>query len=169
MRPLEKDFAPYYKGYIEQVKGDDIVNVLEEQLNTATKFFNSIPEGKGNYAYAEGKWSVKELLGHVIDCERVFAYRALCIARGEKQSLPGLEQDDYVKEAAFNKRTLKDLADEFSFVRKSNLVLFKSFSERELDKRGIASKNEVTVRAILFIIAGHCTHHIKVLKEKYGV
>ena len=169
MRPSEKDFAPYYKGYIEQVKGDDIVNVLGEQLNTATKFFNSIPEEKGTRAYAEGKWSVKEVLGHVIDCERVFAYRALCIARGEKQSLPGFEQNDYVEEAAFNKRGLKDLADEFSSLRKSNLALVKSFSDKELNKRGLVNENEITVCAILFIIAGHCMHHIKVLKEKYGV
>ena len=169
MRPSEKDFAPYYKSYIEQVIGDDILNVLEDQLNTAVKFLNSIPEEKGTHAYAEGKWSVKELLGHVIDCERVFAYRALCIARGEKQSLPGFEQNDYVEEAAFNKRTLKDLADEFSLVRKSNLALFKSFSDKELNKRGLANENEVTVCAILFIIAGHCMHHIKVLKERYGV
>jgi uncharacterized damage-inducible protein DinB len=169
MRPSEKDFAPYYKGYVEQIKGDDILDVLEDQLNVTIKFFNSIPEEKGNYAYAEGKWSVKEVLGHVVDTERVFAYRALCIARGEKQQLPGFEQDDFVREAGFNKRTLKDLSDEFTFLRKSNLVLFKSFSENELNRRGIASKNEVTVRAILFIIAGHGTHHIKVLREKYGV
>ena len=109
------------------------------------------------------------MLGHVIDCERIFATRALCIARGERQSLPGFEQDDYVKEAKFNKRTLKDLIDEFSLVRKSNLVLFKTFTDNELNKRGIASENEVTVRAILFIIAGHGMHHIEVLKEKYGV
>ena len=169
MRPSEKDFAPYYKEYIEQIKEDNIINVLDAQLNTATKFFNSIQEGKGNYAYAEGKWSVKEVLGHVIDCERVFAYRALCIARGEKQSLPGFEQNDYVEEAAFNKRGLKDLADEFSSLRKSNLALVKSFSDKELNKRGLVNENEITVCAILFIIAGHCMHHIKVLKEKYGV
>jgi len=169
MRPSEKDYASYYKGYISQIKGDDILNILEKQLNTATKFLNSIPEGKGNYAYAEGKWSVKEVLGHVIDCERIFATRALCIARGEKQSLPGFEQDDYVQEAKFNKRTLKDFIDEFSLVRKSNLVLFKTFSDNELNKRGIASENEITVRAILFIISGHGMHHIEVLKEKYGV
>ena len=169
MRPSEKDYAPYYKGYISQIKGDDILNILEEQLSTATKFFNSIPEEKENYAYAEGKWIVKDVLGHVIDCERIFATRALCIARGEKQPLPGFEQDDYVKEAGFNKRSIKDLAAEFTYVRKSNLALFKFFSEEELNKRGIASNNEVTVRAILFIIAGHGMHHIKILKEKYGV
>ena len=169
MRPSEKDYASYYKGYISEIKGDDILSILEEQLNSATKYFDSIPEEKGNYAYAEGKWSVKEVLGHVIDCERIFAARALCIARGEKQSLPGFEQDDYVREANFNKRTLKNLTDQFSLVRKSNLILFETFSDNELNKRGIANENEVTVRAILFIIAGHGLHHIKILKEKYGL
>jgi uncharacterized damage-inducible protein DinB len=169
MRPSEKDYAPDYKDYIEQIKGDDIVNILEEQLNTTTKFFNSIPEEKGNYSYADGKWSIKEVLGHLIDSERIFAFRALCIARGEKQSLPGFEQDDYAKEGGFNKRTLKNLLEELNFVREANLSLFKSFSENEFNKRGVASENEVTVRAILFIIAGHGMHHFKVLKEKYGV
>ena len=169
MRPSEKDYASYYKVYIEQIKGDDVLSVLEDQLTIATKFFSTISEAKGNYAYAAGKWSVKEVIGHMIDVERIFATRALCIARGEKQSLPGFEQDDYVKQAGFSKRYLNDLVAEFSLVRKSNVALFKSFSEEELNKRGTASKNEITVCAILFIIAGHCMHHINVLKEKYGV
>lgn len=169
MRPSEKDYAPYYKSYIEKIKGDDIIDIFQEQLNTASEFFLLIPEEKGNYTYAEGKWCIKEVLGHLVDTERIFAYRALCIARGEKQSLPGYEQDDYVKEAGFNKRTLKDLSDEFAFLRKSNIALFNSFTESELNRRGIVNESEVTVRAILFIIAGHCMHHIKVIKEKYGV
>lgn len=169
MRPSEKDYSPHFKSYVDQIKTDDILNVLEVQLNTASKLFSDIPEEKGNYAYAKGKWSIKEVLGHVIDSERVFAYRALCIARGEKQSLPGFEQDDYVEEADFNKRTLSNLIEEFSLVRKSNLVLFKTFLEKDLNKRGVASENEVTVRAILFIIAGHGMHHINILKDKYGV
>jgi uncharacterized damage-inducible protein DinB len=169
MRPSEKDYAPYYKGYIEKIKGDNILGILQEQLTTISDFFKNIPEEKGNYAYAEGKWSIKEVLGHMIDTERVFAYRAFCFARGEKQSLPGFEQDDYVKEGSFNKRELKDLVNEFTLVRKANLALFSSFSEKELNNRGSANKNEVTVLAVLFITAGHTLHHITVLKEKYGV
>jgi uncharacterized damage-inducible protein DinB len=169
MRPSEKDYAPYYKGYIDKIKGDGINYILHEQLTSISDFFKNVSEEKGNYAYAEGKWSVKEVLGHMIDTERVFAYRALCIARGEKQSLPGIEQDDYVKEGSFNKRGLKDLVNEITLVRKANLVLFDSFSEKELNRRGIASNNEVTVRALLFIIAGHAMHHITILREKYSV
>ena len=169
MRPTEKDYAPYYKGYIDKIKEDDINNILRDQVASISEFFKSVSEEKGNYAYAEGKWSVKEVLGHMIDTERIFAYRALCIARGEKQSLPGMEQDDYVREGSFNKRGLSDLANEFTLVRKANLALFNSFSEDELNSRGIASNNGVTVRAILFIIAGHAMHHITILREKYGV
>jgi len=169
MRPLEKDYAPSYKVYIDNIKGDDINGILREQLNSISDFFKTVTEEKGNYSYAEGKWSVKEVLGHVIDTERVFAYRALCFARKEKQSLPGMEQDDYVRAGSFNKRGLKDLVNEFTLVRKANLALFNSFSEDELNSRGIASNNEVTVRALIFIIAGHAMHHIAVLREKYGV
>ena len=169
MRPLEKDYAPSYKVYIDNIKGDDINGILREQLNSISDFFKTVTEEKGNYSYAEGKWSVKEVLGHVIDTERVFAYRALCFARKEKQSLPGMEQDDYVRGGSFNKRELKDLVNEFTLVRKANLALFDSFSEDELNRRGVASDNEVTVRALIFIIAGHAMHHIAVLREKYGV
>jgi uncharacterized damage-inducible protein DinB len=169
MRPSEKDYAPYYKGYIDKIKGDDIIDILQKQLTSISEFFKNVSEEKGNYAYADGKWSVKEVLGHMLDTERVFAYRALCIARKEKQSLPGMEQDDYVREGSFNKRRLKDLVNEFSLVRKANLALFNSFSERDLNNRGIASNNEVTVRALLFIIAGHAMHHITILREKYSV
>jgi uncharacterized damage-inducible protein DinB len=169
MRPSEKDYNPYYKGYIDKIKGDNILSILEEQITTISDFFRVIPEEKGNYAYAEGKWSIKEVLGHMIDTERAFSYRAFCFARGEKQSLPGFEQDDYVREGNFNKRALKDLVNEFTLLRKANLALFNSYSEDELNKRGIANKNEITVRAILFITAGHALHHTSVLKEKYGV
>ena len=169
MRPLEKDYAPSYKVYIDNIKGDDINGILREQLDSISDFFKTVTEEKGNYSYAEGKWSVKEVLGHVIDTERVFAYRALCFARKEKQSLPGMEQDDYVRGGSFNKRELKDLVNEFTLARKANLALFDSFSEDELNRRGVASDNEVTVRALIFIIAGHAMHHIAVLREKYGV
>jgi len=167
MRPLKNDYAEYYHKYIQELKSDNILEILEEQLNSNLELFNRISEEKANYRYAEGKWSIKELLGHMLDTERIFAYRALCIARGEKQDLPGMEQDDYVKEANFDKRQFTDIVKEYELVRKSNLQLFRSFSEKELSRRGLANDNEVTVLAIMFIIAGHEFHHIKVLKEKY--
>jgi len=166
-RPSKNDYAEYYHKYIREIESDNIVEVLEKQLNTTLNILKDLPEDKGNYSYAEGKWSIKEVLGHCIDTERIFAYRALCIARGEKQSLPGMEQDDYAKHGEFNKRTLKNLLDEYELMRKSNIILFNSFQEKVLQNRGVASENEVTVLALMFIIAGHELHHIKVLKEKY--
>jgi len=167
MRPNQSDYAPYYANYIKLVDGEDILKILNDQSKITQDILNSFSEHKGNYRYADGKWTVKEVVGHLLDTERVFAYRALCIARGEKKSLPGIEQDDYVKEGNFNRRELFELNYEFRLLRESNLLLFRSFAPEMLWKRGFASEASVTVLAILFIIAGHEKHHIKVLREKY--
>lgn len=167
MRPLEKDYAPYYKSYIDNVEGDNIIEILNKQNQITQNVLNSFSELKGNFSYAPGKWTVKEVVGHMIDTERVFAYRALCIARGEQQPLPGFEQDDYVKEGNFNKRDLFDLNYDYRLLRESNLLLFKSFDEKMLARRGTASGYEVTVNALLFMIAGHSFHHIEILKTRY--
>jgi len=167
MRPDQSDYAPYYANYIKLVDGEDILKILNDQSKITQDVLNSFSEHKGNYRYADGKWTVKEVVGHLLDTERVFAYRALCIARGEKKSLPGMEQDDYVKEGNFNRRELFEINYEFRLLRESNLLLFRSFAPEMLWKRGFASEASVTVLAILFIIAGHEKHHIKVLREKY--
>lgn len=166
-RPKQGDYMPYQETYIKTVEGNDILKVLEEQLKNVPDFLNSITEEKGRYKYAEGKWTVKEVVEHITDTERIFAYRALCIARGEKQVLPGFEQDDYVKEANSNNRNLSELIEEFRKVREANLSLFKSFSEDVINKKGSVNTYQITVNAILFIIAGHANHHLKVIKEKY--
>lgn len=157
----------YYDSYIDRVRDKEPLKVLEDQMNSTQDLFTSISDEKGNFAYAEGKWTIKELIGHLIDSERVFGYRALRFARGDKTELPGFEQDDYVAAADFSKRSLSDLAEEFYLVRKSNLLLFKSFSEEELSRTGIANGGEVSVEALLYIIVGHENHHINVIKEKY--
>ena len=167
MKPDQSDYAPYYDNYIKLVEGEDILKILNDQSKITQDVLNSFSEHKGNYRYADGKWTVKEVVGHLLDTERVFAYRALCIARAEKKSLPGFEQDDYVKEGNFNRRELFELNYEFRLLRESNLLLFRSFTPEMLWKRGFASEASVTVLAILFIIAGHEKHHIKVLREKY--
>jgi uncharacterized damage-inducible protein DinB len=167
MRPDQSDYAPYYANYIKLVEGEDILKILNDQSKITQDILNSFSEHKGNYRYADGKWTVKEVVGHLLDTERVFAYRALCIARGEKKSLPGFEQDDYVNEGNFNRRELFELNYEFRLLRESNLLLFRSFAPEMLWKRGFASEASMTVLAILFIIAGHEKHHIKVLREKY--
>lgn len=169
MNFLEPDEYPeYYSGYIKLIPKDkNIIDVLEKGRNNMQLFIKSLPEEKGNYAYAEGKWSIKEVLGHLADVERVMTYRSMCIARGEKQSLPGFEQDDYVKTGEFNKRTLAGLAEELLLLRNSGLVLFKSFSEEDGLRWGKANNYDTTARAYMFIIAGHELHHMKILQERY--
>ena len=167
MRPNPADYNSYYETYIKEIGGDDILKILNEQNKKTQEVLNSFSEHKGNYRYADGKWTVKEVVGHLLDTERVFAYRALCVARGEKKSLPGFEQDDYVKDGNFNSRNLSDLNYEFRLLRESNLLLFRSFSEDMLNKRGTANSSAITVRAILWIIAGHEKHHVKILLERY--
>ena len=133
-RPKQGDYAEYYEDYISGIKDDDIHKVLESQLSEAVVFFKSIPEEKSNYGYAEGKWNIKEVIGHITDTERVFAYRAMCFGRGEKQALPGFEQDDYVKEGNFTYRTMSELINEFRLLREADLLLFKSFNENILSR-----------------------------------
>lgn len=167
MRPNKNDYAPYYERYVSLIKGDDIHKILSLQSFETQAVLNSFPKEMGNFAYAPGKWTVKEVVGHLIDTERVMAYRAMCIARGEQQALPGFEQDDYVKNGNFNQRELFDLNYEFRLLRESNMLLAKSFSEDAFQKRGIANKNEITVLALLYIIAGHEKHHMNILVERY--
>lgn len=165
-KPSEGDYAPYYANYIKNVP-DDALKAFENQLDTTNAFFKSIPNDKIDFRYAEGKWSIKEVVGHLIDNERVMAYRALAIARNEKQSLPGYDEKDYMRESNYSIRNYSDLVEELKKVRESNILMFKSFSEEVLDRRGVANNSEVTVRAILFIITGHTIHHINITRERY--
>ncbi len=167
MRPQKGDYADHYHNYIEMVEGEDIVQVLEDHLQTFENFYSSITEEQGEFAYAQGKWTIKEVIGHVIDAERIMAYRALAFSRAEEQALPGFEQDEYVANSNFGERKLDDLINEFKTLRTSNIALFKSFSEKQFNRKGTASGNEVSVLALAFIIAGHELHHQKILKERY--
>lgn len=167
MRPAKGDYGEYYQPYIDLVKGDDILRILVEQNMESQNILNSISESKGNYAYAEGKWTVKEVVGHMMDVERIFAYRALCIARGEIKPLPGMDQNEYVRNGGFNKRQLFDLVYEYRLVRESNILLFGSFEKQVLLNRGNASSYDVTVLALMYMTAGHEKHHLNILLERY--
>ena len=167
IRPEPNECAPYYHTYISQVPQGDIIEILEKQLEETVNLLSGLSEEKALFRYAPDKWSIKEIIGHVTDAERVFAYRALNIARNDKSELPGMEQDDYVKFAKFDDLSLADLVEEFRHVRQSNIFLFKNFDEEMQMRKGIASDCEFTVRTFPFIIAGHEKHHQNVLKERY--
>lgn len=166
-KPEADEYAAYYGKYVSLIESDDIVAALEAQLNATLATLRELSEAQGTHAYEPGKWSIKELLGHIIDTERIFAYRALRIARGDQTLLPGFEQDGYIANANFNAATLADLATEFELVRRSNLAMFKNFSDEAWLRHGTASDNSVSVRALAYIIAGHEVHHLNILRSRY--
>src|ERR1700751_2174435 len=166
-RPEPDEYAPYYETYISKVKGNIILSILEAQRLQMAQLFAAHSERDGNFRYAPDKWTVKEVLGHVTDSERIFAYRALRIARAAQQPLSGFEQDDYGRAGEFSERTLTDLVEEFALVRSATSALFHSLGDEAWLRRGTANKNEATVRALAFIIAGHELHHREILKERY--
>lgn len=166
-RPEKSEYPTYCEGYVSRVPDGDIVGTLGKQLDETLALLHSIPEARGDFRYAEGKWSIKELIGHVIDSERIFAYRALRFGRGDATPLAGFEQDDYVRGAAFDKRSLSDLANEYEHVRRSSISLFSNLEENAWNKRGAANNNEVSVRGLAFIVAGHERHHVEILKTRY--
>jgi uncharacterized damage-inducible protein DinB len=166
-RPDLTRVPDYFHNYINQTDGDDLMKVLKNQTLSFEEFLNEIPKSKRNYRYAEGKWSIKEVLQHIIDAERVFAYRALCFARKDATPLPGFEENDYAANSKADQRKWKDLIKEFETVRRSTETLFDSFDDEQLDTAGTASGKSNYVLAIGFIIAGHANHHIKVTKERY--
>nr|WP_068889767.1 DinB family protein [Pedobacter panaciterrae] len=163
--PQTHEYPAWAETYIKLV-GQDVIELLEKQATDFPDFINSLIE-KADYAYAPGKWTIKELIGHIIDAERVFVYRLMCFARGEQHALPGFEEDDYVANAHFSDRSLLSLSEEFAHLRKSNLYLIKSLTEKELNRSGTASERQITVRAILFVMAGHIMHHVGIIKERY--
>jgi uncharacterized damage-inducible protein DinB len=166
-RPEPNEYAPYYAGYIALVPGDDAVAALEAQRLHMMQMLSARSEREGNFRYGADKWSVKEVLGHMADAERVFTYRAMRIGRGDETPLPGFEQDDYVKNGGFSDRKLADLAEEFAAIRGASIALFRSLNDAAWMRRGTASGKEVSVRALAFMTAGHELHHQRILEERY--
>lgn len=157
----------FYKNYVKQVETTDMLTALRLSGYRTLELVHSIPEKKADYRYAEGKWTIRELLCHMMDAERIFAYRALTFARNDKTPLPGFEENDYAPQANASGRSLKKIADEMLHLRTSTIDLFESFTEEMLHRKGTANKNEMSVHALGFIIPGHETHHRNVLKERY--
>jgi uncharacterized damage-inducible protein DinB len=167
-RPQAGEYSPYYDRYISLVQGADILNTLDQQRRETMTLLCGHDEQDGDFRYAPGKWSAKEVLGHVCDSERVFAYRALRISRADATPpLEGFEQDDYVRNGPFAKRPLADLVEDFIAVRRATLSLLRNLDQEAWMRRGVANENEVTVRGLAYIIAGHELHHRRILEEKY--
>ncbi|MCX7549491.1 DinB family protein [Xanthomarina sp. F2636L] len=163
----ETEYALFYSNYIKLAGEEDLISGLSTSFRDALLFFKSIPEHKLDYRYQEGKWTIKDILQHLIDSERIFAYRALRFSRQDQTSLPGFEENDYVVHANANHRDWEDLLKEYQSVRETTLCLFKSMSREMLMLNGVASNSNVSVRAIGFMTIGHEKHHCQVIKSRY--
>ena len=166
-RPETSEFFEYYNTYVSLVPGDDVMPILDEQPNELRAILASVPEEKGTYAYELGKWTIKELLSHLIDGERIFAYRILRISRGDVTPIEGFEQDGYIENSNANSRLFADLLNEFDFQRRSNMLMLRNISDENSTLMGTASDKPVSVRALAYISAGHVTPHLNILKERY--
>jgi hypothetical protein len=166
-RPQSGEYAPYYERYISLIEDDDILATLDRQRREMVLLLSGLSEEQGDFRYAPEKWSAKQVLGHVCDTERVFAYRALRISRGDATPMEGFEQDDYVRDGPFARHALAEVIEDYIAVRRATISLLRSLEELAWSRRGIANKNEVTVRALAYTIAGHEAHHRRVLQEKY--
>ena len=162
-----EEFNSYYATYIDLVVNKDCVTSLQQSLQETLSFYKSIPEEKWLYSYAYKKWTVKEIVQHLMDTERVFAYRALCFSRKEKAELPGFDQDDYLAHSKVNSRSIDSLIEEYISIRNATITLYKSFSKEMLLQIGIASNSPLSVRAAGYIIEGHEKHHCNIIKERY--
>ncbi len=167
-RPDPTEYAPYQQAYIDLVQGEDILKILSAQIDTTVWYLRSLPDNRGDFRYASDKWSVKEVVGHMTDTERVFAYRAMSIARMDPARLPGFEQDDWVKAAGAGSQQLAELISEFECVRRANIYFFQHLEIDAWMRKGTAAGREFTVRSIAYVIAGHEQHHLRSLQTLYA-
>ncbi|MFM6924803.1 MAG: DinB family protein [Ferruginibacter sp.] len=166
-KPSPTTYPAYFKNYVDQVPDEDLLTGFQNQSAVIKQFLGSITEEQSNYAYDTGKWTIKEVLQHIIDAERIFNYRALCFARKETTSLPGFDENTYAAHSNANSRSWQDLVDEFTAVRNSTEFLYKSFTEEALASSGISNNNPSTALSFGFITLGHFYHHKNVLQERY--
>lgn len=160
-------YPAYFDRYINLVETDTISATIEKYAAQVNEFFDQLPAEKSTFKYAEGKWSIKELLQHCTDTERIFAYRALCIARGDKSPLPGFDENLYAEQSGADQREWNDILEEFKAVRRSTDLLLKSFTEEQLNNEGSTNGETNTANALSFIIFGHLLHHMNIIKERY--
>ncbi|WP_286133785.1 DinB family protein [Bacillus sp. AFS053548] len=166
-RPNSNEYNPHFKGYIELVPEGDLQAILRKQLEESRNFFKAISKEKSEYRYAEGKWSIKEVLGHLVDTERIMCYRLLAIARGDHNPLPSFDENAYNENANFNRLELEQIINEYQTVRQATLSMLENLSNETLENEGNVLNHPTTPRAIAYIIAGHELHHLKIINERY--
>lgn len=166
-KPQPEEYALFYKSYVALIDEENVLETLASNQQKTYDFFLSLPAEKADFAYAEGKWSIKEVLGHVIDTERMMSYRLLRFSRADHHPLAGFNENFFSSRSNYKTRTLQSLADEFGLLRKSNLYLYQNLDETQLKRKGIASNALVSVKALLYIIAGHELHHLNIIRERY--
>jgi prepilin-type processing-associated H-X9-DG protein len=166
-KPLETEYAPHFHTYISKVPHNNLSDALHDSHQKVLELLKSIPEEKYNYRYAEGKWTIKEIVAHLIDCERIFVYRALTFARKDKSELPGFDEEEYTPESNASNRSMQSLMREYEHLRKSNILFFDGLTEEMSMRKGIANGKEISVRALGFAISGHELHHMQVIRERY--
>jgi len=167
-RPSQAEFAPFYVGYVSLVPEADVIQVLEGQAADVRLQTRAFIPAREQFRYAEGKWSVREVLGHMTDAERVFGFRAFCFSRGDENPLPGFDENDYVARAGFDRRSLADLVQEFGQLREANLTILRRLDDEAWRRMGTASGKLVSVRALAYIMAGHVRHHLHILSTRYA-
>ena len=165
--PSEETLSDYYRTYLKYVPEDDLLSALIEQKTVIENFFSNVPSSKETFQYAEGKWMLKEVAGHLCDTERILSYRALRVSRNDKLPLHGFDENEYARQANYKSRSLKSIEEEFIVARYGTILLFQNMSEEMLGRKGIANDREVTVRVLLFFIVAHTRHHIGVIQERY--
>lgn len=168
-RPEPDEYGEFYKNYIELIDEPNIVQVLIQQGQQTYAVIQRLTTDEASHRYEKDKWSVKEIFGHLVDTERIMAYRALCISRGETTSLPGYDHETYVQEAEFENRSLQSISTEYDALRNSNISMFNSFSKNQTMRKGTANDVTVSVRGLAYIIAGHERHHMQILENKYDI
>ncbi len=168
-RPQPDEFGEFYEDYINLVDELNVIQSLIQQGQRVYTFIRQLSADKAKHRYADDKWSVKEIIGHLVDTERIMAYRALCISRGEQTALPGYDHEAYVEQGNFDQRSLQNLSVEYDALRNANISMFSSFTKDQMLRKGTANGVTISVRALAFIIAGHEKHHLTVLKDKYNV
>ena len=166
-RPNSDEYESYYGGYIGRVPAGDVLAILGEQIGELEGLLGALADEQGDFRFAPGEWTIKEVVGHLIDTERAFGYRIFAFSRGEAQPVPGIEQDDYAREGHFGARTMADLLEDLSLLRRANLIAYRYLTAEASERRGVASGMAISVRALLYVLAGHVIYHEEDLREKY--